>query len=273
MHLYHEQFLDSNDFLSSVQTKKVLIIASTGRSGSHMFGHALWKTNKFGFPLEYVNPANLTEWKKRLGSDDVLEVLNKLKRKRTSDNGVFAIKLHYPHLTEIGGIDKLKEIFPDAYYILLHRKDVLKQAVSLSIAKQTGVWISGQKAINEKASYNRKQIEACLKETIINNSSWKYALSANGCKFIEMDFDNVRNNLAESILEVANFMDVDICHSEIPSEHVTKQQSNPINAEWAKTFTSEHDASNNLLSGFFKRLLIQNIKRILKVLRRRFRFF
>lgn len=81
MHLYEDQFSEQYDFPRQDKPTKILIIASTGRCGSHMLGHALHKTNKFGFPLEYANPVNLAEWKKRLEIEELQEVLAEIQRK------------------------------------------------------------------------------------------------------------------------------------------------------------------------------------------------
>lgn len=245
MHLYEDQFSEKHDFPRVSAPSKVLIIASTGRCGSHMLGHALHKTNKFGFPLEYANPANLAEWKRQLRIDDFQEVMAEIQRRRTSPNGVFGIKLHYPHIKQFGGFENVVRCFPNAYYILLSRQDALKQAVSLSIASQTGVWITGQKPMNDNPKYDFSHIDKCLRDTILNNSSWRYILAASGCNYTEINFDYVRNNLVQSIEDIANYIDIDIDKSEIPNEQVTKKQSNQINVEWATRFSSEFNKSAN----------------------------
>jgi len=246
MHLYEDQFSEEHDFPRVSAPSKVLIIASTRRCGSHMLGHALHKTNKFGFPLEYANPANLPEWKRRLRVEDFQEVIAEIQRRRTSPNGVFSIKLHYDHIKLFGGFANVVRRFPNAYYILLSRQDVLSQAVSLSIASQTGVWISGQKPVNDNPKYDFYHINKCLRDTILDNSSWRYTLAASGCNYIEMNFEYVRNNAIESIESIAGFIDIDIDKSEIPNDKVTKKQGNQKNEEWAKKFSSEFNKSTTL---------------------------
>lgn len=239
MHLYKDQFSESHDFPRVDQSSKTLIIASTGRCGSHMLGHALHETNSFGFPLEYVNPANLVEWRNRLHINDFHEVLTEIQRRRTSPNGVFGIKIHYSHIKQFGGFSQLEEIFPNAYYLLLSREDILKQAVSLSIAKQTGVWIHGQKPVNDNLVYDFKDIDKCLRQSILENSSWRYILSAKGCNYMEMKFDQVLSNLSQSIEEIASFVGIEVDLNKIPKEQVVKKQSNNINSEWANRFVSD----------------------------------
>ena len=103
MYLYDDQFRVDNDFPFFQHPKKTLIIASTGRSGSHMLGHALMKTKSLGCPLEYLNPSNLPKWNKRFNTNNLEDTLNKIKHHRTSTNGVFSIKMHYTHLKQIHG--------------------------------------------------------------------------------------------------------------------------------------------------------------------------
>jgi len=247
MHLYEDQFSEAHDF-PETKPLKVLVIASTGRCGSHMLGHALHKTGCFGFPLEYTNKANLAEWKRRLKKDDFHDAMEEIQRRRTSPNGVFGIKIHYPHIKQFGGFDGLMKAFPNAYYVLLSRKNVLRQAVSLSIAGQSGVWISGQKPTGRKPVYDFDDIDRCLRETIINNASWRYVLAAGGCHYIEMDFDHVRNDISGAVKDIADFMGVEITQGRVPEEQVTKNQSESINEEWARKFIYEFNRKSGLMS-------------------------
>lgn len=248
MNLYKEQFSKVHDFPRADQPSKILVIASTARCGSHMLGHALHKTKQFGYPLEYANTANLPEWKKRFGKESLTETLIEIQKHRTSPNGVFAIKIHYSHISQFGGFSNLMKCLPNAYYVHLSRGNVLEQAVSLSIAEQTGVWISGQEPINNRPSYNFRHIKRCLRRTILDDSSWRYILGAAGCKYIQIEFDHVRTDLAQSIEKIAAFMNVELDPGEIPSEQVISKQGNSLNVEWADRFVTEFNPNSELLS-------------------------
>lgn len=229
-----------------------------------MLGHALYKTNCFGFPLEYANPANLTEWKKRLAKKNLAEVLTELQRRRTSPNGVFSIKIQYSQIKQFGDFQNLVALLPNAYFLLLSREDVLRQAVSLSKAKQTGKWISGQKPVKNNPTYNFKDIDKYLRQFILDNSSWKYFLAANGCNYIEMRFEQVLNNLTQSIKKIASFVDIEIQTEQIPEKQVTKKQSDVINANWTNKFVSDFNYSRELLNK--KKVLKEFFKKIKKLL-------
>lgn len=266
MNLYEDQFSEKHHYPKVYAPSKILIIAFTARCGSHMLGHALHETNKFGFPLEYAHSANLREWEKRLKVYGIQKVIAELQSLRTSPNGVFGIKVHYSHIEQFGGFENLLHCFPNAYYILLSRKNVLKQAVSLSIASQTGVWISGQKPMSDDITYKFDEIDKCLRSIIRDNSSWRYKLAANGCNYIEMDFDHVLKNLAGTIEKIAEFVGCEIQQSDIPPNQVTTKQSNQVNLDWESKYLLDADKNmelfrnkHNTLSARIKRKIKQII--------------
>lgn len=247
MHLYQNQFSEEHDLPLVERPSKVLIIASTARCGSHMLGHALHRTGRFGFPLEYANPVNLGEWRKRLGVNDFEQVLHAIQQRRTSANGVFGIKIHYSHIEQFGSFERLKQFFPNACYVILSRRDVLSQAVSYAIASQTGVWIAGQQPVTDDPRYDFEQIDRCLRQAILHTASWRYTLAASGANYIELDFDQVRRDPARSIEQIARFMEVEIDALDLPQEPVTQRQGNDRNAEWAQRFTAEFNPSRELV--------------------------
>ncbi|WP_394220686.1 Stf0 family sulfotransferase [Alteromonas gracilis] len=234
--LYEDQFSESHNFLESTAAIKTLVIASTPRSGSHFLGHALHKTGHFGFPLEYANPKNLKKWEEVLGVKGIQNVLEKLQSIRTSPNGVFAIKSHYTHLQGFGGLREFTKLVNNPYFVLLTRQDILKQAISLSIARQTGVWISGQQAKSDALKYDEADITYCLKRTILHNASWKYLLASSNVKYMEVSFEEAKTNLANTVRTVANFMEMDIPEKNVPTTPATKKQSNSVNEEWEDRF-------------------------------------
>jgi hypothetical protein len=65
-----------------------------------------------------------------------------------------------------------------------------------------------------------------------------------------MDFHTICNELAESIKEIARFMDVELDPNNLPEEPVTKKQSNDKKAEWANKFISEFNLNNELIKGY-----------------------
>lgn len=246
MYLYENQFSREHDFATDARAGKFLVIASTPRCGSHMLGHALHQIGCFGFPLEYANPVNLPEWEKQLQRQGFPEVLDELMRRRTSSNGVFAIKIHYEHIATFGGFPALMRHFPNAFYLLLTRRDALRQAVSLSRAKQTGVWIAGQQASTHPPQYSYQDINQSLKRVLMDTASWRYLLASHGCRHLEMSFEQASADLDGTAALLAGKLGI-----EAPSRTarpVTHRQGDELNQQWYERFLQQHRASSDSLT-------------------------
>ncbi|QQL45622.1 Stf0 family sulfotransferase [Sulfuriroseicoccus oceanibius] len=239
MALYKDQFNGRYDFpVYEGAARKFVVIASTGRSGSHMLGHVMHETGAFGAPFEYFNLENLLEWKRIFGARSTDDVIHRLMAKRTSENGVFSMKLHYSHLLRFGGIDAFMERFPGARFIMLERQDVLRQAVSTVIARQTGVWIAGQEGSGQKPVYDAAAIDKALGEIILDTASWRYDLSTRGLRKAELRFEDFCGDVPGGIQGIADFCEVNL--PTLPETPVTTKQSGAINAEWAERFIREN---------------------------------
>lgn len=241
MNLYTAQFSADHDFPDATVPNKFLIIASTPRCGSHMLGHVLHATGRFGFPLEYALPANLKEWQRRLGVNTLPQVLGELQRRRTSSNGVFSVKVHYDHIRQFGGFKDLLAAFPNAFFVLLSRKDVLRQAVSYSLAKQTGSWIAAQQPLTEKVEYSYSDIDRCLRKTLLDNAGWRYLLNTRACNFIELNFETMRNDIPAAVMRIAEFMKVTVEPQLIPGAPVTTRQGDETNLQWREQYLRDYD--------------------------------
>jgi LPS sulfotransferase NodH len=243
MEPYLEQFSPDKDFDTFDGVPKVLVIAFTPRCGSHMLGHTLYETGAFGFPLEYVNPFNLAEWRRRLGKRRTTDVLRDLQRRRTSPNGVFGIKLGYSHLDQLGGSRRLTTVLPKARYVLLRRENLISQAVSYAKAKQTGVWISGQRPTRDEAHYDFRSIRRCLRRVILETAAWQYLLATSGCRYIELTFESVLQDVPGAVQSIARLMEIDVDESRIPSQPPTRRQRNELNESWISRFLEDQDGS------------------------------
>lgn len=121
------------------------VLASTPRCGSNMLARALWRTGLAGFAEDYFADAFVLDYFERWGFDsgDPQELaagyVRRLMTHRTSPNGVFGLRIHAGHLgnLEVDPYDVLQA----PRYIWIRRRDRLRQAVSYTMAEQTGVWI------------------------------------------------------------------------------------------------------------------------------------
>lgn len=126
---YEKKFDSAFDRDDETECTKIIIIASTGRSGSHILGHLMQQSGGLCVPFEYFNQVNRTRWMKSWKADSFDDYVSVLKRKRDDDNGVLSLKLHYHQLLDLGGYSFIKKHFPNAKVIHVYRENQIMQAV------------------------------------------------------------------------------------------------------------------------------------------------
>jgi LPS sulfotransferase NodH len=229
--LYAAQFDARYNFPYVSAPTKTLLICSTPRCGSHALGHVLLETGLLGAPFEYANPVNFAEWQRITGKSSVRSVFREVMTLRTSPSGVFSLKLHYDQLGLFGEFFALQGLFPGLAVVLLTRRDLLKQAVSMSLAHQTGECIAGQTGHGSAPAFNRAEIDAAARLILRHNALWEYTLLAYGIEPLRIAFEDFIADPEQTVRRIGKHVGVEIQKSVIAP--VTKSQSTEINREWA----------------------------------------
>ena len=238
--MYTEQFSPEFDFPEQKNIEVCYIICSTPRSGSHLLGHLLYQTQQFGFPLEYFNPSNIPEWRKRFGTKSLEDTFEQIQKHRTSQNGCFGCKLHYPHFNDLIKKRYFNAFFPQAYYIWLQREDVLSQAISLARARSEQKWISSQPDIQQSfAQYNFQSIDSALKEIIFSNSKWEYFLVRRRKPVLKLTYEEVTTNTHKVINDISNFLGISYTRIESSLSISPKKQRDQINEIWKEKYLED----------------------------------
>jgi trehalose 2-sulfotransferase len=224
MNLYGPQFSAQLD-LPSVAIRRTVLIASTPRCGSHMIGHAMARTGLMGVPYEYLNPANLRQWAQQLGTSDAEATLRALMGRRTTPNGVFGIKAHFDHCRTIGGADRMFRALPHLSVVHIRRADVLRQAISYAVARQTGVWIAGQEATSSEARFDTALIDDCLRDIALQNARWSLAFATAGITPLEVVYEEAERDIAATVAGIGRFTGVISDGVVLEVEAATERQS------------------------------------------------
>lgn len=145
---------------------RTVLICTHPRSGSTLLGEALYFAGDLGCPLEYFHvgfrPRLEAEW----DAHGTAEFTRAVWRRRTAPNGVLSVKLMWrdvqelalerepdgfaelessppeavSHATYVRLAQLVRELLPSPTCVHLYRRDRLRQAVSATIATQTGQW-------------------------------------------------------------------------------------------------------------------------------------
>lgn len=235
--LWQRQFEVENDFAPTPVARHVAI-CTTPRCGSHFLGHQMRALNCFGYPLEYLNPGNWPIWERRARRAGATDTLQFIKSVRTGPNGVFSVKLHHEHLEAFVN----HESDPLRYrFIQLHRRDLVRQAVSFARAQQTGAWISDMPERAE-ARYDRDLIAAKVEAIAEFNAGWRSFLASLGVQPLELFYEDVVADRKGTMRRIAAYLDLELPDAstcEDVFQPKAQRASNDPTEAWVERFKAE----------------------------------
>jgi len=234
--VYLKQFETAFDFPIYKGKPQTFLIANTPRSGSHLLGHSLSETRQHGVPLEYFNPANVVYWYERFGVSTTQELIPFLFKYRTSRNGYFGVKAdwgQYKNLCNTIHFDSLN--FTKIVWI--QRNNLLKQAVSYAIAKQTRQWISAMPKQGE-AEYDYSEIVKCARKIRNWNQNWKSHFETTSVPVLQTKYEDIIGNPQQELEKIAKFINPEH-KGMIDLTKQTLKQTGKLNHDWISHFRKE----------------------------------
>ena len=243
MKIWSTQFNPDRNFdLHKIPPRFRYVIASTPRSGSHFLGQLMASTHVLGDPLEYFNRANRQLWA-ALASEAGEDVQAYVECRRTSPNGCFGMKLHFHHLA-----DALDEFGADRFFrthrfVVIRRQDVLAQAISCSIARQTGSWISAAERRREPV-YNAADITDRLIDILFQESQWRSVALLQDLERIEVVYEDIVRDAQAALIEITNFVTQGDARFDGELRVGTQRQAERINEAWRDRYIDEMQASS-----------------------------
>ncbi len=230
---------------------KFYVICATPRSGSSMLCNLLASSKVMGNPREvlnvdsilgFCNRHNLTDAESRI----VIEkYLTSVVEKRSSQNGVFGMKLLFDQLEPFLEMQAIKLFLRQFKFIWLVRKDVVAQAVSMYIAQTTKEWTSlnedenrkkEEKSRRENLGYDEKKIDNCVKRLTRHNLRWLEFFSVNQIEYLQVEYENITRESNRECKKICNFCQVETNYQFSLEDVKFKKQGNMINEKLAETF-------------------------------------
>ncbi len=216
---------------------RTYMIASMPRSGSHMLGHLLFSTGELGSPLEYVHPRNFSTWQKRLGEESRASTLRRIMARRTTPNGRFGLKAHWPQFSHTLEDDvELLEILDIQDWLRITRRDTVAQAVSLVIARQTKSWISFHQEKHEP-SYDYDALASAERGLKKHEAAWDAFFEGRGIDPHVVVYEDMLTDPGQTVTDVCTFLGVPV-PADLP-EPETARQATARNAEWRERYLEE----------------------------------
>ncbi len=238
--------------------KKSYLVLMSPRSGSELLCAHLQQI-EYGNPIEAFH--NNTDRIRRTHQWDIdfsnPYIYVKKALEFQTVNGIFGMKLDWAQfevflrtarqLTDPAGLplseaDIVDVFFPDALYILLKRRNKVKQAVSFARAMQDGIWHidanqdDSVRAYSSPAVYNHDHIECCLDILLSFDAAWENYLRKFELPTLELWYEDLAKDFPGKMRDVYAFLGIE--NQEVPEPRLRKT-SNAASEEWVKRFTEE----------------------------------
>jgi trehalose 2-sulfotransferase len=223
------------------------VLASTPRSGSNMLARALWHTGMAGFAEDYFADEYVLDYFERWGFSykDPGELIESYVRKlmtiRTSPNGVFGVRIHSNQKRNLEV--NLHDLLLSPRYIWIQRRDRLKQAISYTLAEQTGAWILDGKYLPltktvAEPRYSYEDIHRHLRLLDRDVAVWEEYFDYHGLNPHIVFYEELIENYQQGVRRCLSSLGVDF-RGPVPEPGI-RRQANETSRLWAERY--ERDA-------------------------------
>lgn len=196
-----------------------IVLCATQRCGSTMIVEDMRNTGVLGKPEEYFIP-----WDPEKTDVDWKATLESVRQRGRSDNGVMSVKVM---ANQLAGIEaclrefvkprpgplffRFHHVFRDAAWVFISRRDVVAQAVSRLMARQTGINHATQgedhfagnllkggdlAGYNAKAVYDFDAIRTECTSIVLENLAWRRFFEAFSIEPVEVEYEDAATDTA-----------------------------------------------------------------------------
>lgn len=233
-----DQFGDAYDWPRFDGKIRGYVLASSGRTGSHLLAHMLFKSGRFGSPLEYLHPKHLARWEKEFSCEGPADVLRALMARRTGPTGLFGVKAHWKQFQTLLNAPVEPAALGFETYIRLARRDKVLQAVSMAIAQMSGSWISHH-GPGLPIQYNFDVVDKAHRAILDEDRCWADYFVHHRISPLEIYYEDL-NEAPNLVLErVATYLGDELSPGTRYFEGAPEKQGSQANLEWAERYRRE----------------------------------
>jgi len=218
----------------------VYLIASDPRTGSNLLCSLLTNSGVAGRPLEYFSPA-LAEQLLRAGRfPDYDAYVADLIARRSTPNGVFGVKAHYPHFSHF--LRRRTAPLPAGLRtVRLLRNDAVAQAVSSYLAVSTRRWTPADRGIGteESVAYDFAGIAHHLTIALRERQKWSELFARFRIAPPVLDYETLIADPEAARDRVLAWLGIDPDPARRGTGPLPRKMGTARNAEWVGRFREE----------------------------------
>jgi trehalose 2-sulfotransferase len=238
---------------------RTYFIATGPRTGGFLLAEALESTQIAGRPREYFDPVFQQQWCGREEINSDTEYFEKVLTAGTTRNGVFGAKVlwhQFEHLMiklrlieshGLSVLELLRRAFPELRYVLLTRKDKIRQAVSYDRAIRSGVWWSipnetnGKEASPSPASaiappFDFERIDEWVTRLTEFDSNWRRHFKRTGIEVFEVAYEDLVESYESTVLTVLRYLDLPVSAGLQVAPPRLQKQADDVTEEWVRRY-------------------------------------
>jgi LPS sulfotransferase NodH len=239
--------------------KSSYIVCALPRSGSTLLCEGLAQTRQTGIPKEYFHQPLREQFQAQwqLSDASFSTYFEEVLKQATTSNGVFGFKIMYPDLPplidqlrqsartpNLPAINVLQQFFPDLQLIFIHRRDHIRQAISLVRARQTGIWQhhpeQSQTQQDVELSYDSAVIDQAILEITRWEGAWRLFFEQIDSHPWTIVYEDFIRNYPNTIQATLNFLGQPHLQ-DIPTPRLEKI-ADQTTEDWFYRYIGEHNA-------------------------------
>jgi LPS sulfotransferase NodH len=237
--------VDGDIFLRDMErltaAERTYVVFFTARSGSTWLTSVLSATGRLGYPEEYINPEFVRDVAKAQNSRDPEGVLQMLKRRRRTSNGVFGIEVR---AVDVQLLDQRSffRVFDDkTTFFNLWRDNIVAQGISLYKAVMTQHFHSSDGRVGPPPRYDADGIRHWLQHVADTENANQCMLHCEGRKATSLRYEDIVRDRASTIEAFAHTLGVIVHMGEFagPMEAEMRRIGDEWNAEAERRFRRE----------------------------------
>jgi LPS sulfotransferase NodH len=209
-------------------------------------------------------------WKERWGTSSCVAYVQRVLRQNTAADGVFGTVVMWsyfeqmlqllreiPEYKDLDGAQLLESVFHKPKYIWMRRRNHVEQAVSWSIACQTGVWTQrGEEKSQPRAipKFDFKVIDEWCKRIAEHDEGWANYFHDNQIKPLVLFYEDVVASHRAAAERALEFLKLPFPPGmEIPRPAIEKQATRTSD-DWAARYLKLKTAKTGRLSRIIRHL-------------------
>jgi LPS sulfotransferase NodH len=223
---------------SELLPTQAYLLCFVSRSGSNLLAWALESTGLLGKPRELFSHPEIVErarqWKAATLADYTGEVL----LRGSTANGVFGVKVSADQLFWLARERIIPDVIADPAYVYVTRRDLLGQAISLTIARQTGRWSTRLQG-HAEPEYDPLAIAEAAQWLVESQAQFEYFFAIHGIEPLRVSYEDLDADLEGAVTRVARGLGVEERMSVDPDASPRRRQRTRVNDEFRERLLAE----------------------------------